>query len=85
MYGTIGDLGNISFDIYEEGINVGTRQATRSNDGTETVRWSSVDTNWVASETSNCSGTLEYGNIREQDIITVNVQWDFRLYKGGRE
>ena len=77
LQGTIGDLGNITLDFYEEGSNVGSRQATLTDDGTETVRWTSPSTNWTASETSNCSGSLEYEDIRDNDTITLNAQWNF--------
>ncbi len=75
LQGTIGDLGNITFDIYEDGINVGTRVATRSDEGTETVRWTSAATNWVATETSSCTGSLEYEDIKDDTTITVNANW----------
>ncbi len=77
LQGTIGDLGNLTLDLYEDGVNVGSRQATRTNNGTETVRWTSSNTNWVATETSGCSGSLEYEDVRENDTITVNAQWNF--------
>ena len=75
LQGTIGDLGNITVELYEEGINVGTRVATRSASGTETVRWTSEMTNWVATETSSCTGSLEYEDIREYNTITLDAQW----------
>ncbi|CCK75846.1 conserved hypothetical protein [Oleispira antarctica RB-8] len=75
LQGTIGDLGNITLELYEEGINVGTRVATRSAGGTETVRWTSEMTNWVATETSSCTGSLEYEDIRESKTVTLNAQW----------
>lgn len=75
LQGTIGDLGNITFDIYEDGVNVGTRVATRSDEGTETVRWTSTATNWVATETSSCTGSLEYEDIKDDTTITVNANW----------
>jgi hypothetical protein len=75
IQGTVGDLGNITLEIYEEGLNVGTRAATRSTAGTETVRWTSEMTNWVATETSNCTGSLEYEDIRESNTVTLDAQW----------
>jgi hypothetical protein len=54
---------------------VGTRAATRSTAGTETVRWTSEMTNWVATETSNCTGSLEYEDIRESNTVTLDAQW----------
>jgi len=75
LQGTIGDLGNITFDLYEDGVNAGTRVATRSDEGTETVRWTSAATNWVATETSSCTGSLEYEDIKDDTTITVNANW----------
>ena len=75
--GTVGDLGNMTFNMYEDGLNVGTRQTTRTDDGTETVRWTSTDTNWVATETSNCTGSIEYQDIREDGTINIDAQWSF--------
>lgn len=75
LQGTIGDLGNLTLEFYEHGVNVGSRQATRTSDGTETVRFTSTKTNWVATETANCTGSLEYEDIRDDDTISVNAQW----------
>jgi hypothetical protein len=75
IQGTIGDLGNITLEIYEEGLNVGTRAATRSASGTETVHWTSEMTNWVATETSSCTGSLVYEDIRESNTVTLDAQW----------
>lgn len=75
LQGTIGDLGNITVEFYEESVNIGSRIATRSAEGTETVRWTSTMTNWVATETSSCSGSLEYEDIRESNTVTLDAHW----------
>lgn len=75
LQGTIGDLGNITFDLYEEGVNAGSRVATRSDEGTETVRWTSATTNWVATETSSCTGSLEYEDIKDATTVTLDANW----------
>jgi hypothetical protein len=75
LEGIIGDQGNITFVLYENGVSAGSREATRSSDGTETVRWTSEATNWIATETSNCTGSLEYEDIRDTETIAVDAQW----------
>lgn len=54
---------------------MGTRSATGSAGGTESVRWTSEMTNWVATETSNCTSSLEYEDIRESNTVTLDAQW----------
>lgn len=77
LEGTIGDIGNINFHMYEGGVLAGSRVATRTENGTETVRWTSDATNWVATETAGCGGSLEYSDIRDTETITVDANWTY--------
>ena len=77
LSGVIGDLGNITFELFENGVSVGKREATRTAQGIETVRWTSSKTNWVATESSSCTGSLEYEDIKDDSTISIDAQWDF--------
>lgn len=77
LEGSIGDIGNITFHMYEDGAIVGSRVATRTAGGSETVRWTSDATNWVATETAGCGGSLEYSDIRDTETITVDANWTY--------
>ena len=77
LSGVIGDLGNITFELFENGVSVGKREATRTAQGIETVRWTSPKTNWVTTESSSCTGSLEYEDIKDDSTISIDAQWDF--------
>lgn len=81
LSGVIGDLGNITFELFENGVSAGRREATRTAQGLETVRWTSSTTNWVATESSACTGSLEYEDIKDDSTITIDAQWDFNGVK----
>jgi hypothetical protein len=75
--GKIGDLGNLTINFYEEGVSTITRTSTRAANGTETVTYSATETNWTATETANCSGSLEYLSTEDDETVSVDASWTY--------
>jgi hypothetical protein len=75
--GTIGDLGNLTLTFYEEDLVSFTRVSTRTAGGTETVVYSSDTDNWTATETANCSGSLEYNTTDSGETTTIDATWAY--------
>jgi len=74
--GVIGDLGNMNITTYKEGVAAVTRASSRTSSGTETVQYSSTDSNWIATESSNCSGSLDFDSTdKDGDVTRVDAQW----------
>lgn len=77
LAGTVGDLGNIVVTYYDEGVVSGTRQATRSANGAETVTYTSDTTTWVMQESSGCNGSLDFDSNEDGEVVTVDANWTF--------
>jgi hypothetical protein len=76
--GIVGDLGNLTINIYENGLVDLTRVTTRSPTGFETVEYTSEDSHWIASESSECAGSLDFESTdSEGRITTLDSSWTF--------
>jgi hypothetical protein len=75
--GKVGDLGNLTMSFYEAGVLTVTRTTTRTTNGTETVVYRSDETNWTATETSDCSGSLTYSSTEDAETVTVDANWQY--------
>lgn len=76
--GTIGDLGNLTINFYKDGLVDLTRVATRSAAGFETIEYTTENSHWIASESSECSGSLDFESTdSEGRITTLDASWTF--------
>ncbi|EAR08068.1 hypothetical protein [Reinekea blandensis] len=75
--GTIGDFGNLTFEIYDDGVLSSTRTSSRTASGSEEVVLTSASENWTMQETAGCSGSLEYDGTKNGDTVTVDATWSF--------
>lgn len=77
--GTIGDSGNISFEVFDEDDGSShTISATRDGNGNETVAFQSDDLEWTMSEAADCSGSFSYTSTDDEDESnTVTAQWAY--------
>lgn len=75
--GTIGDLGNLTFELYDDGVLSSTRTSTRTASGSEEVVLTSATENWTMQETAGCTGSLDYDGTKDGDTVTVDATWSF--------
>lgn len=75
--GTVGDLGNVTYDIYENNVTTATYTLSRTNNGTETVQLVSEDANWTMSENVDCSGSLTLTQTKDGDDFELDTNWTF--------
>lgn len=73
--GVLTDLGNLTIMFYDNGVVDVTRTATRSSNGTETVTYASAETNWTATETAGCSGSIDFDSSEDGETVTLDASW----------
>ncbi|MBU2865319.1 hypothetical protein KO489_15815 [Reinekea forsetii] len=76
--GYINDVGNLTYRLYEEDQLIATRHATRSNTGVETVEYDTINGSWIATESPNCSGSLDFQLTDDEGFVTtIDASWSF--------
>ena len=75
--GFLDDLGNGKHRYYENGVQAVTRTFSRTSNGTETISYASVDSNWTATEDASCNGSLKLEQTKDTEQVTLDAQWVF--------